>query len=473
VLFFAQATRPADPADPVVLAAGDIADCNSAGDSATANLLDAHPGTVLTLGDNAYEDGTAQEFATCYGPTWGRHKGRTRPSPGNHEYHTPGATGYFGYFGAAAGPDQRGYYSFDLGTWHVVSLNSERDTAATGDQVAWLKADLAETSADCVLGYWHKPRWTSGKYSDPVDAQELWNALYDAGADVVLAAHDHNYQRYPPMNKSGAPDAVRGIRSFVVGTGGRHLYGLTFDARREAGDDDTWGVLELTLHPSSYSWRFLGVAGSEYTDSGTGACSPSSTPSPPSPPPPTPPPSPTPPSPTPQPPPPAPPPPSPAPPATPPPALAPPAPASPSPAPSTPLTTPPPPPPPESPRPSPPPATPASPPVTVGRGPVNVSASGRGRIWLACRKGGPDCKGRVLVYRLSDVRTASARPPKGAVVASGRFDVRAGSARPVAIKLKTLWLRRLAERGQLRGRLLAEPADGRPAASRIVRLVRS
>jgi hypothetical protein len=281
MLLFAQAPSGAEQGDPVVLAAGDIADCNSTGDSATAAVLDAHPdGTVLTLGDNAYESGTAQEFSDCYEPTWGRHKARTRPAPGNHEYQTPDAAGYFGYFGAAAGPGNRGYYSFDLGDWHLVSLNSERDTGLTGSQIAWLRADLAATTADCVLAYWHKARWTKGKYSDVTDAQHLWDVLYDAGADVVLAGHDHDYQRYPPFDKSGARDPERGMRSFVVGTGGRGLYQLVDDPRREAGDDDTWGVLELTLHPKSYSWRFLGVAGSTFTDSGTAECSPENRPPP-------------------------------------------------------------------------------------------------------------------------------------------------------------------------------------------------
>jgi Calcineurin-like phosphoesterase len=446
VLFFAQATSPAQSPDPVVLAAGDIADCNSTADSATAELLDDSAGTILTLGDNAYEDGTAQEFTQCYEPTWGRHKARTFPTPGNHDYHTPSAAGYFGYFGSAAGPDGRGYYSFDLGVWHVVSLNSERDTDAAGAQIAWLKADLAATSADCVLAYWHRPRWTSGKYGDQVGVQPLWDALYDAGADVVLAGHDHNYQRYPPMDRSGARDLNRGMRSFVVGTGGRHLYPLTADARREAGSDTTWGILELTLHAGGYSWRFRGVAGSSYTDSGTGECSPSAKPSPPPPlPPPTPPPAP----------------------------VAPPlSPASPGPASPPSLPENPPSPPPSSPRPAHPHVGSAAtaPAITVGRGPMRVSPSGRGRIWLACRKGGPDCRGRLLLSGVSQRRYVAGRP-QSVVAGSGRFDVRAGSARPVAIDLKPRVLRRLSARSDLRGTLRAAPADGSPPASRIVRLV--
>ena len=495
VLVGAPGTSPAGATDPIVLAAGDIADCNSAADSATAELLDAHSGTIVTLGDNAYENGTAEEFANCYGPTWGRHKARTFPGPGNHEYNTPGAAGYFGYFGGAAGPESRGYYSFDLGDWHIVSLNSERDTALAGGQVAWLRADVAASDADCVLAYWHQPRWTAGKYSDGIGVQHLWNVLYDAGADVVLAGHDHNYQRYPPLNKAGALDRARGIRSFVVGTGGRHLYPLGADARREAGNDTTFGVLELTLHAGLYSWRFLGVAGSTYTDSGAGTCSTSSAPtphlppppplppSPPASPPPPPPASPPPPlSPSPGPPPPTPPPASPSPPTPP---------RTPSPShatlpPASPLTpspAAPPSPSPQPPSPSPPPApsdpsavpprTVAAPPVTsirrseparsrmrIGRGPLRVSRSRIGRIWLACARGGRNCAGRLTV-----------RPDRRRiVVGSGTFSLRAGSADVVEVRLKSKPFRRLMRRGQMRAYLRAR-ADGRGAASKIVRVV--
>jgi calcineurin-like phosphoesterase family protein len=261
------------PSEAVALAAGDIASCDSDGDERTAALLDSHPGTVLALGDIAYEDGTLEEFRRCLGPSWGRHKRRIRPAPGNHEYNS-GASGYFGYFGRAAGPAGRGYYSFELGSWHIVSLNSERDTDAGGAQVRWLRADLARTRARCVLAFWHRPRWSSGEYADDARVAPLWNALYDARADIVLSGHDHNYQRYPPMNKRGAIAKARGIRSFVVGTGGRHRYGLRADSRRRAASDSTWGVLRLTLRPAGYRWRFVPVAGGSYRDSGSGTCSP-------------------------------------------------------------------------------------------------------------------------------------------------------------------------------------------------------
>jgi calcineurin-like phosphoesterase family protein len=261
------------PSEAVVLAAGDIASCDSDGDERTAALLDSNPGTVLALGDIAYEDGTLDEFRRCLGPSWGRHKRRIRPAPGNHEYNS-GASGYFGYFGRAAGPAGRGYYSFELGSWHIVSLNSERDTDAGGAQVRWLRADLARTRARCVLAFWHRPRWSSGEYADDARVAPLWNALYDARADIVLSGHDHNYQRYPPMNKRGAIAKARGIRSFVVGTGGRHRYGLRADSRRRAATDGTWGVLRLTLRPAGYAWRFVPVVGGHYRDSGSGTCSP-------------------------------------------------------------------------------------------------------------------------------------------------------------------------------------------------------
>jgi Calcineurin-like phosphoesterase len=430
MLLFARDSPSSAAGDPAILAAGDIADCGSSGDEATAELLDANEGTILTLGDNAYEDGTPQEFGQCYEPTWGRHKTRTRPSPGNHDYKTPGAAGYFGYFGAAAGDPSKGYYSFDLGAWHVVSLNSELDTGASGGQVAWLRADLAFTSADCVLAYWHRPRWTSGFYQDQVAVAPFWDVLYDAGADVVLAGHDHNYQRYPKFDKAGLPDEA-GMRSFVVGTGGRHLYSLVPDARREAGSDATWGILRLTLHATSYDWQFLPVAGSSYTDSGSAVCSPADGP-PPSPPPP--------------------PPPGPPPP----------------PAPS------PPPPPPPAAQPSPPP--PPAPPevrersrIAIGRGPIRVSASGRMRIWLACPKRGPRCRGRLVVHAAA-ARTAAARMARTRL-GSGRFDVRAASARPVVVRLRASALRRLALRRLVRAEVVALPGDGRPRATRAVRLV--
>jgi acid phosphatase type 7 len=265
---------PTYAADPVLVGAGDIATSGSA-DSATANLLDGIAGTVFTAGDNAYPDGTASNFNNYYHPTWGRHKARTRPSPGNHDYHTSGASGYFNYFGANAGPSGRGYYSYNLGTWHVVSLNSEINTSAGSAQEQWLRSDLAANSSKpCTIAYWHKPRFTSGANHSPNTAiGPLVKALYDFNAEVVVAGHNHQYERFAPMNPSGTLDNARGIRHFVAGTGGAGLYNFgTIRPNSQARNSNTHGVLKLTLHASSYSWKFVPVAGKTYTDSGTTAC---------------------------------------------------------------------------------------------------------------------------------------------------------------------------------------------------------
>ena len=257
----------------VLVGAGDIADCGSSGAEATAALLDAIPGTVFTAGDNAYSSGTASEYANCYDPTWGRHKARTRPAPGNHEYNTGDAAPYYAYFGANAGPSGRGYYSYDLGDWHLISLNSNIDMSAGSAQELWLRADLAATTKTCVLAYWHHPRFSSGSHGSSTESQPLWQALYDYNADVVVVGHDHNYQRFAPQTPSGAPDPVRGMREFVAGTGGRSHYSFSTPiANTEAYNTDTWGVLKLTLDAASYSWEFIPITGGTYRDSGTGAC---------------------------------------------------------------------------------------------------------------------------------------------------------------------------------------------------------
>jgi hypothetical protein len=267
--------------DPVFAGAGDIANCSSlAGAEATAKLLDAIPGTVYTLGDNAYGSGTATEFANCYDPTWGRHKARTRPAAGNHEYRTSGASGYFGYFGSAAGPTpQNGYYSYDLGQWHVVVLNTNDQCsyvscAAGSAQAKWLQADLAAHPAQCTLAYFHHPLFTSGNYSPGFSAvKPLWDVLYSGGAEVVLNGHDHIYERFAPKTPSGAKNQESGIREFVVGTGGAEHYGInTVQPYSEVRNTGTFGVLKLTLHPTSYDWQFVPEAGKTFTDSGSTSC---------------------------------------------------------------------------------------------------------------------------------------------------------------------------------------------------------
>jgi hypothetical protein len=261
--------RPApDPQTFVIAAAGDIAGTGT-GDDQTAGVLDRlAPSTVLTLGDNAYPDGALSEFQAYYEPTWGRHRSRTRPSPGNHDYHTEGAPGYFTYFGARAPAP---YYSFDLGSWHLVSLNSEISMAASSEQYKWLENDLRSSNASCTLAFWHKPRFTAGRYEDFTFTTPIWRLLYAAKAEVVLNGHDHNYQRYGLLTPDGAPAPVRGIREFVIGTGGRSLYDVSRDPRREAAQARVLGVLQLTLRPSGYNWSFVPVSGG-YSDSGSGVC---------------------------------------------------------------------------------------------------------------------------------------------------------------------------------------------------------
>jgi hypothetical protein len=270
----------------VVVGAGDIASCTSTGDSATAKLLANTPGTVLAIGDNAYMNGSAAEFKNCYGPTWGQFKARTQPVVGNHEYRTSGASGYFNYFGAAAGPVGKGYYSYDRGAWHIIALNSECDYWITGykgdgqcssqkqaDMIAWLKADLAANPTACTLAYFHQPRFSSGQGGNATETQGIWNALYEANADVVLSGHDHVYERFAPQTPSGQLDTVRGIREFVVGSGGvNHGRFNTIKPNSQVRNATAFGVLRLTLNSTSYSWKFLPQAGKTFTDSGTTAC---------------------------------------------------------------------------------------------------------------------------------------------------------------------------------------------------------
>jgi hypothetical protein len=257
-----------------LLAAGDIATCAGAGDEATAKLLDGLAGTVATLGDNVYQSGSAQQYADCYAPTWGRHKARTRPAPGNHDYRTAGAAGYFGYFGAAAGTPGKGYYSYDLGAWHVVVLNSNLDTSRGSAQETWLRADLAAHPAACTLAYWHHPRFSSGSsHGNNTSVQPLWQALYEAGAELVLAGHEHHYERFAPQDPTGGADPREGIRQFVVGTGGAGHYGFgTVRANSEVRSTGAFGVLQLTLHPDGYDWEFVPVAGKTFGDAGSGTC---------------------------------------------------------------------------------------------------------------------------------------------------------------------------------------------------------
>jgi hypothetical protein len=263
--------------DPVLAGAGDIAGCDADGDEATAALLAAITGTVFTLGDNVYPSGSADQFARCYDPSWGQVKARTRPSAGNHDYATANAAPYFAYFGAAAGEADKGYYSYGLGAWHIIVLNSNcwavGGCGANSPQLQWLQADLAAHPAACTLAYWHHPRFSSGPHGNSTDVAAFWQVLYDAGADVVLNGHDHTYERFDPQTPDGAADPARGIREFVVGSGGYSHYATGAPvANSVLRNSDTYGVLKLTLHANGYDWQFMPVAGKTFTDSGSATC---------------------------------------------------------------------------------------------------------------------------------------------------------------------------------------------------------
>jgi PKD repeat protein len=266
----------APPGGVVLVGAGDIAHCSLASDEATAKLLDALPSaTVFTLGDNANSTGSASDYTTCYEPTWGRHKARTRPIPGYMDYKVDAtAAGYFNYFGSAAGNPAEGYYSYNLGDWHVVALNSKAPMTVGSAQERWLRADLAANPEVCTLAYIARARFSSGKSGPATSVQPLWQALYEKGADIVLAASDHDYERFARQTPSGAADPTNGIQQFVVGTGGQSLTGLLAQQHPNSivFNGTNFGVLKLTLGTRGYTWEFVPVAGSTFTDAGSMDC---------------------------------------------------------------------------------------------------------------------------------------------------------------------------------------------------------
>ena len=263
--------------DPAVLVgAGDIAVCGAGGSMATGRLLDTQPGTVFVAGDIAYPDGSAEQFHTCYEPAWGRHKDRTRPAPGNHEYGSPAAAPYFAYFGANAGPAGRGYYTYRKGAWQVFSLNSNIESPERRAQVEWLTSELRGAGdSGCTVAYFHHPMFSSGPHGVIPPAgvvTDFWRALYSAGADVVISAHEHFYERFAAQNADGVADPAFGIRQFIVGTGGAPL---TQPVRRVANSEfvlSSFGVLRLTLDADAYRWEFLSPDGGVILDAGTGRC---------------------------------------------------------------------------------------------------------------------------------------------------------------------------------------------------------
>lgn len=275
----AAATLPLAP--QVLVGAGDIAGCDDlSGAEATAKLIDAIPGTVFAAGDLAYPRGTEEEFKNCYGATWGRHKSRTRPTPGNHEYAAKDAMPYFKYFGAVAGEQGKGFYSYELGAWHIVVINSNcadiGGCNAGSPQEKWLRQDLAAHHAACTLAYWHHPLFSSGpipSHARTTAMRPIWQALYEAHADVIINGHEHFYERFSPQDPAGKADAPRGIREFVAGTGGRDhgILGFT-QPNSEVRNSNTFGVLKLTLRPKGYDWEFVPEPGKTFTDSGSGTC---------------------------------------------------------------------------------------------------------------------------------------------------------------------------------------------------------
>ncbi len=271
------AVSPASAAttsDPVLVGAGDIALCGSSGAETTAKLIDGIDGTVFTAGDNVQLIGAPIEYSACYSPTWGRFKSRTKPAPGNHDYYWPNASGYYKYFGTAAGDPAKGYYSYDLGTWHVVALNSNcaevGGCGAGSPQEQWLRSDLAASRTTCTVAYWHHPLFSSNGSTSEV--KPLFQALYDYRAEIVVSGHNHVYERFAPQTPDGVA-ANDGVRQFVVGTGGMILdtFG-TIAANSQARIAGTYGVLKLTLRAGGYDWQFVPEAGRTSTDTGSANC---------------------------------------------------------------------------------------------------------------------------------------------------------------------------------------------------------
>lgn len=261
----------------VLIGAGDIASCDGSGDEKTAELIDGIAGTVFTLGDNVYPGGTAEQFASCYNLSWGRFKDRTRPVVGNHDYGVKGASAYFSYFGASAGSPTKGYYSYALGNWKVVVLNTNCGEVGgcgeTSQQYRWLESELI--GQQCVVAMMHHPRFSSGAAHGSTEAlSDTWKLLYREGVELALAGHEHLYERFSPLNGEGEVDMAKGVRAFTVGTGGReklYTFGIPLPGS-EVRNNSALGVLKLTLSERSYTWDFLPVLGETFSDSGSGSC---------------------------------------------------------------------------------------------------------------------------------------------------------------------------------------------------------
>ncbi len=260
-----------------MVGAGDISACGLKGAAQTADILAGIPGTIFTAGDNSNDSGQPYEYTRCFNETWGRFKDRIRPSPGNHDYMYPDAGGYFSYFGIAAGENGKGYYSYDLGGWHIISLNSNCNYVGCGPdsaQLTWLTSDLQAHPSKCSLAYWHHPRFSSG-ISGSFGMWSFWDVLYKAGADIVVNGNDHDYERFAPQDPNGKADTEHGIREFVVGTGGVGQRGFNdILLNSEVHNTGTFGVLKITLYPNRYDWQFIPANSGGFSDSGTGLCHP-------------------------------------------------------------------------------------------------------------------------------------------------------------------------------------------------------
>lgn len=256
----------------VLVGAGDIASCSATGDEATAALLDSIQGTVFTAGDNAYPNGTADEFRACYDPSWGRHRGRTYPLPGNHDYGSTDAAPYFAYFGARAGAPGKGFYSFELGDWLILMINSNIAVSAESEQATWLRAQLAGRAGRCEIAISHHPRFSSGPHGSESRMTAIWEILYDSRVELAIAGHDHIYERFAPMTPAGALDEERGVRQFVVGTGGFKPYD---PGERQPNSEvlrSATGLIKLSLGSGVYQWEFVPVPGETFRDWGEGHC---------------------------------------------------------------------------------------------------------------------------------------------------------------------------------------------------------
>lgn len=263
----------------ILIGAGDVAGCDDlSGARETAKLLAQIPGTIFVDGDLAYPDGTLAEFESCYGPTWGRFKARTRPALGNHEYETKNAKGYFEYFGPRAGPAGEGYYSYDLGSWHIVVLNANCENVPGGcttgsPEETWLRADLLKHPSECTLAYFHQPLFSSSEVGNYPAVKPFWEDLYRAGTSLVVNGHAHDYERFSPQDPDGVADSAHGILEIIAGTGGKdHAHFIHIDANSLVRDSTAFGVLKLTLYPGKFDWNFISAAGSTFTDLGSGFC---------------------------------------------------------------------------------------------------------------------------------------------------------------------------------------------------------